>query len=103
MRSIINYPMLDESAAAFSTELDDIIIDSKKLVNAGAGWNYQKFAASFDNPPTVFAQVVNNENCLVFVKDISASGFYYKLKTLSGEEVSDKINFNYQAIDYGGE
>lgn len=104
MRSIINYPLMDDSGGvSFSSELDDIIILSKSYVNAGAGWQYQKYAGVFESTPSLFAQVINTDNHLIFVKDISTSGFYYKIKTLAGEETADPVEFHIQAIDYGGE
>ena len=99
MRSIINYPLMDDSGGvSFSSELDDIIILSKSYVNAGAGWQYQKYAGVFESTPSLFAQVINTDNHLIFVKDISTSGFYYKIKTLAGEETAEPVAFHISAF-----
>lgn len=102
MKGIMTYPQVDNSVPVFSGELDDVLLEAKQVYNAGPGWNYQKFIQAFDYTPTVVAQVVNFEYN-IYIKDVTARGFYYKIKDGSNEVADTKVPFHFQAIEFGGE
>lgn len=107
-------------------ELQDTEMEVGSFVNSGAGWNTFRFREAFEDIPTVTCQAENFDG-VVLVKDISAEGFLYCLRTLqtggyytggsTGTNPShsvatlvngttttaDSIKVNYLAIEYGGE
>lgn len=107
-------------------ELQDTEMEVDTFTNAGAGWNTFKFREAFDATPQVVCQAEDFDG-VVLVKDITAEGFLYCLRTLqtgsyytgaatgtspahnatalvSGTTTTaDSIKVNYLAIEYGGE
>ena len=107
-------------------ELEDTALEVGTITNAGAGWNTFKFREAFDAAPQVVCQAEDFDG-VVLVKDITAEGFLYCLRTLqtgsyytgaatgtspahnattlvSGTTTTaDSIKINYVAIEYGGE
>ena len=96
------------------------------ITNSGAGWNTYHFREAFEGVPNVVCQAEDFDG-VVLVKDITAEGFLYCLRTLqtgsyytgaatgtspahnattlvSGTTTTaDSIKINYVAIEYGGE
>lgn len=107
-------------------ELQDTEMEVGTITNSGAGWNTFKFREAFEGIPQVVCQAENIDG-VVLVKDITAEGFLYCLRTLqtgsyytgsatgtnpshsantlvSGTTTTaDAIKINYVAIEYGGE
>ena len=107
-------------------ELEDTALEVGTITNAGAGWNTFKFREAFDAAPQVVCQAEDFDG-VVLVKDITAEGFLYCLRTLqtgsyytggstgtnpshsantlvSGTTTTaDSIKINYIAVEYGGE
>lgn len=107
-------------------ELQDTEMEVGTITNAGAGWNTFKFREAFEGVPQVTCQAEDFDG-VVLVKDITAEGFLYCLRTLqtgsyytgaatgtspahnattlvSGTTTTaDSIKINYVAIEYGGE
>ena len=107
-------------------ELQDTEMEVGTITNAGAGWNTFKFREAFEGVPQVTCQAEDFDG-VVLVKDITAEGFLYCLRTLqtgsyytgsstgtnpshsvntlvSGTTTTaDSIKINYIAVEYGGE
>lgn len=107
-------------------ELQDTEMEVGTITNAGAGWNTFKFREAFEGVPQVTCQAEDFDG-VVQVKDITAEGFLYCLRTLqtgsyytgssTGTNPShsvntlvsvttttaDSIKINYIAVEYGGE
>ena len=107
-------------------ELQDTEMEVGTITNAGAGWNTYHFREAFEGIPQVVCQAEDFDG-VVLVKDITAEGFLYCLRTLqtgtyyigtktgtnpSHKETTlvngttttaDAIKINYVAIEYGGE
>ncbi len=107
-------------------ELQDTEMEVGTITNAGAGWNTYHFREAFEGTPQVVCQAEDFDG-VVLVKDITAEGFLYCLRTLqtgsyytgaatgtspahnattlvSGTTTTaDSIKINYVAIEYGGE
>ena len=107
-------------------ELDDTALEAGSFVNAGAGWNTFRFREAFEAMPHVICQV-ENLDCTIQIKDITAEGFLYCLHTLStgsyytgastGTQPSHSattlvsgttttataVKIHYIALEYGGE
>lgn len=107
-------------------ELQDTEMEVDTFTNAGAGWNTFKFREAFEGVPQVTCQAENFDG-VVLVKDITAEGFLYCLRTLqtgsyytggstgtnpshsattlvSGTTTTaDAVKINYIAVEYGGE
>ena len=96
------------------------------ITNAGAGWNTYHFREAFEGVPQVTCQAEDFDG-VVLIKDITAEGFLYCLRTLQtgtyyiGTETgtnpshkettlvsgttttADAVKINYIAVEYGGE
>ena len=107
-------------------ELEDTVLEAGSFVNAGAGWNTVRFREAFEGVPHVVCQV-ENLGCTIQIKDITAEGFLYCLRTLStgsyytgastGTQPSHSattlvsgttttataVKIHYIAVEYGGE
>lgn len=107
-------------------ELQDTDMEVGTFTNAGAGWNTFKFREAFEGVPQVTCQAENFDG-VVLIKDITAEGFLYCLRTLqngsyytggstgtnpshsattlvsSTTTTADSIKINYIAVEYGGE
>ena len=107
-------------------ELQDTEMDVGTITNAGAGWNTYHFREAFEGVPQVSCQAEEFDG-VVLVKDITAEGFLYCLRTLqtgsyytgsstgtnpshsvntlvSGTTTTaDAVKINYIAVEYGGE
>ena len=107
-------------------ELQDTEMEVGTITNAGAGWNTYHFREAFEGIPQVACQAEDFDG-VVLVKDITAEGFLYCLRTLqtgsyytgasTGTQPShsattlvngttttaDAIKINYIAVEYGGE
>lgn len=107
-------------------ELQDTEMEVGTITNAGAGWNTYHFREAFEGVPQVSCQAEDFDG-VVLVKDITAEGFLYCLRTLqtgsyytgsstgtnpshsattlvSGTTTTaDSIKINYIAVEYGGE
>ena len=107
-------------------ELEDTVLEAGSFVNAGAGWNTVRFREAFEGVPHVVCQV-ENLDCTIQIKDITAEGFLYCLRTLStgsyytgastGTQPSHSattlvsgttttataVKIHYIAVEYGGE
>ena len=107
-------------------ELQDTEMEVGTITNAGAGWNTYHFREAFEGVPQVTCQAENFDG-VVLIKDITAEGFLYCLRTLqtgsyytggstgtnpshsattlvSGTTTTaDSIKINYIAVEYGGE
>ncbi len=107
-------------------ELQDTEMEVGTITNTGAGWNTYHFREAFEGIPQVVCQAEDFDG-VVLVKDITAEGFLYCLRTLqtgsyytgaatgtspahnattlvSGTTTTaDSIKINYVAIEYGGE
>lgn len=107
-------------------ELQDTEMEVGTITNSGAGWNTYHFREAFEGVPNVVCQAEDFDG-VVLVKDITAEGFLYCLRTLqtgsyytgaaagtspahnattlvSGTTTTaDSIKINYVAIEYGGE
>lgn len=107
-------------------ELQDTEMEVGTFTNSGAGWNTYHFREAFEGVPNVVCQAEDFDG-VVLVKDITAEGFLYCLRTLqtgsyytgaatgtspahnattlvSGTTTTaDSIKINYVAIEYGGE
>lgn len=107
-------------------ELQDTDMEVDTFTNAGAGWNTFKFREAFEGVPQVTCQTEDFDG-VVLVKDITAEGFLYCLRTLQtgtyyiGTETgtnpshkettlvsgttttADAVKINYIAVEYGGE
>lgn len=107
-------------------ELQDTEMEVGTITNAGAGWNTYHFREAFEGVPQVTCQVEDFDG-VVLVKDITAEGFLYCLRTLQtgtyyiGTETgtnpshkettlvsgttttADAVKINYIAVEYGGE
>lgn len=107
-------------------ELEDTALEAGSFVNAGAGWNTVRFREAFEGVPHVVCQV-ENLDCTIQIKDITAEGFLYCLRTLStgsyytgastGTQPSHSattlvsgttttataVKIHYIAVEYGGE
>ena len=107
-------------------ELQDTEMEVGTITNAGAGWNTYHFREAFEGVPQVTCQAEDFDG-VVLVKDITAEGFLYCLRTLqtgsyytgsstgtnpshsvntlvSGTTTTaDSIKINYIAVEYGGE
>ncbi len=107
-------------------ELEDTALEAGSFVNAGAGWNTFRFREAFEAVPHVICQV-ENLDCTIQIKDITAEGFLYCLRILStgsyytgastGTQPSHSattlvsgttttataVKIHYIAVEYGGE
>ena len=107
-------------------ELQDTEMEVGTFTNSGAGWNTFKFREAFKGVPQVTCQAENFDG-VVLIKDITAEGFLYCLRTLqtgsyytggstgtnpshsattlvSGTTTTaDSIKINFIAVEYGGE
>ena len=107
-------------------ELQDTEMEVGTFTNSGAGWNTFKFREAFEGVPQVTCQAENFDG-VVLIKDITAEGFLYCLRTLqtgsyytggstgtnpshsattlvSGTTTTaDSIKINFIAVEYGGE
>ena len=107
-------------------ELQDTEMEVGTITNAGAGWNTYHFREAFEGIPQVVCQAEDFDG-VVLVKDITAEGFLYCLRTLqtgsyytgsatgtnpshsantlvSGTTTTaDAVKINYIAVEYGGE
>ena len=107
-------------------ELQDTEMEVGTFTNAGAGWNTFKFREAFEGVPQVTCQAENFDG-VVLIKDITAEGFLYCLRTLQNGSyytggstgtnpshsattlvsgtttTADSIKINYIAVEYGGE
>ena len=107
-------------------ELQDTDMEVGTFTNAGAGWNTLKFREAFEAAPQVTCQAENFDG-VVLIKDITAEGFLYCLRTLQNGSyytggstgpnpshsattlvsgtttTADSIKINYIAVEYGGE
>ena len=107
-------------------ELEDTALEAGSFVNAGAGWNTVRFREAFEGVPHVVCQV-ESLDCTIQIKDITAEGFLYCLRTLStgsyytgastGTQPSHSattlvsgttttataVKIHYIAVEYGGE
>lgn len=107
-------------------ELQDTEMEVGTITNAGAGWNTYHFREAFEGVPQVTCQAEDFDG-VVLVKDITAEGFLYCLRTLQtgtyyiGTETgtnpshkettlvsgttttADAVKINYIAVEYGGE
>ena len=107
-------------------ELEDTALEVGSFVNAGAGWNTVRFREAFEGVPHVVCQV-ESLDCTIQIKDITAEGFLYCLRTLStgsyytgastGTQPSHSattlvsgttttataVKIHYIAVEYGGE
>ena len=107
-------------------ELQDTEMEVGTITNAGAGWNTFKFREAFEGVPQVTCQAENFDG-VVLVKDITAEGFLYCLRTLQNGSyytggstgtnpshsattlvsgtttTADSIKINFIAVEYGGE
>lgn len=107
-------------------ELQDTEMEVGTITNAGAGWNTYHFREAFEGVPQVTCQVEDFDG-VVLVKDITAEGFLYCLRTLQNGSyytggstgtnpshsattlvsgtttTADSIKINYIAVEYGGE
>ena len=107
-------------------ELQDTEMEVGTITNTGAGWNTYHFREAFEGIPQVVCQAEDFDG-VVLVKDITAEGFLYCLRTLqtgsyytggstgtnpshsantlvSGTTTTaDSIKINYIAVEYGGE
>ena len=107
-------------------ELQDTEMEVDTITNAGAGWNTYHFREAFEGVPQVTCQAEDFDG-VVLVKDITAEGFLYCLRTLQtgtyyiGTETgtnpshkettlvsgttttADAVKINYIAVEYGGE
>ena len=107
-------------------ELQDTEMEVGTITNAGAGWNTFKFREAFEGVPQVTCQAENFDG-VVLVKDITAEGFLYCLRTLQNGSyytggstgtnpshsattlvsgtttTADAVKINYIAVEYGGE
>ena len=107
-------------------ELQDTEMEVGTITNAGAGWNTFKFREAFEGVPQVTCQAENFDG-VVLVKDITAEGFLYCLRTLQNGSyytggstgtnpshsattlvsgtttTADSIKINYIAVEDGGE
>ena len=107
-------------------ELQDTEMEVGTITNAGAGWNTYHFREAFEGVPQVSCQAEDFDG-VVLVKDITAEGFLYCLRTLqtgsyytgsstgtnpshsvntlvSGTTTTaDAVKINYIAVEYGGE
>ena len=62
-------------------ELQDTEMEVGTITNAGAGWNTYHFREAFEGVPQVTCQAEDFDG-VVLVKDITAEGFLYCLRTL---------------------
>ena len=107
-------------------ELQDTEMEVGTFTNSGAGWNTFKFREAFEGVPQVTCQAENFDG-VVLIKDITAEGFLYCLRTLQNGNyytggstgtnpshsattlvsgtttTADSIKINYIAVEYGGE
>lgn len=107
-------------------ELEDTALEVGTFTNAGAGWNTFKFCEAFEGVPNVVCQAENFDG-VVLVKDITAEGFIYCLRTLQTGSyytgastgtnpahnaatlvngtttTATAVKINYIAVEYGGE
>lgn len=107
-------------------ELQDTEMEVGTFTNAGAGWNTLKFREAFEAAPQVTCQAENFDG-VVLIKDITAEGFLYCLRTLQNGSyytggstgtnpshsattlvsgtttTADAVKINYIAVEYGGE
>lgn len=107
-------------------ELQDTEMEVGTITNAGAGWNTYHFREAFEGIPQVVCQAEDFDG-VVLVKDITAEGFLYCLRTLqtgsyyTGDSTgtnpshsaatlvngttttADAVKINYIAVEYGGE
>lgn len=107
-------------------ELQDTEMEVGTITNAGAGWNTYHFREAFEGVPQVTCQAEDFDG-VVLIKDITAEGFLYCLRTLSTGSyytggstgtnpshsaatlvngtttTADSIKINYIAVEYGGE
>ena len=107
-------------------ELQDTEMEVGTITNAGAGWNTYHFREAFEGVPQVTCQAEDFDG-VVLVKDITAEGFLYCLRTLQNGSyytggstgtnpshsattlvsgtttTADSIKINYIAVEYGGE
>lgn len=107
-------------------ELQDTEMEVGTITNSGAGWNTFKFREAFEGVPQVTCQAENFDG-VVLIKDITAEGFLYCLRTLQNGSyytggstgtnpshsattlvsgtttTADSIKINYIAVEYGGE
>lgn len=65
-------------------ELEDTTLEVGFFNNAGAGWNTYNFREEFDAAPQVVLQAENFEG-VALIKDITAKGFLYCLRTTKAE------------------
>ena len=107
-------------------ELQDTEMEVGTITNAGAGRNTYHFREAFEGVPQVTCQAEDFDG-VVLVKDITAEGFLYCLRTLQNGSyytggstgtnpshsattlvsgtttTADSIKINYIAVEYGGE
>ena len=62
-------------------ELQDTEMEVGTITNAGAGWNTYHFREAFEGVPQVTCQAEDFDG-IVLIKDITAEGFFYCLRTL---------------------
>ena len=62
-------------------ELQDTEMEVGTITNSGAGWNTYHFREAFEGVPNVVCQAEDFDG-VVLVKDITAEGFLYCLRTL---------------------
>lgn len=118
--------MLGGESDCGTGELQDTELEVGTFTNSGAGWNTFKFREAFEGVPNVVCQTEDFDGT-VMIKDITAEGFLYCLRTLqtgsyytggsTGTSPShsantlvngttttaDEIKIHYVAIEYGGE
>ena len=75
------------------------------ITNAGAGWNTYHFREAFEGVPQVTCQAEDFDG-VVLVKDITAEGFLYCLRTLQTGSLLHRCCDGYQPVaqrDYTGQ
>lgn len=83
-------------------ELEDTALEVGSFVNTGAGWNTYHFREPFDAPPQVVLQAQDFAG-FAQIKNITAEGFLYCLRTESAATTEDEVVVDYIAIEYGGD
>ena len=126
LEQVAGMTLLGGGAGAGGGELEDTALEAGSFVNAGAGWNTVRFREAFEGVPHVVCQV-ESLDCIIQIKDITAEGFLYCLRTLStgsyytgastGTQPSHSattlvsgttttataVKIHYIAVEYGGE
>lgn len=83
-------------------ELEDFELETGTFINAGAGWNTCKFKRPFASPPQLFSNAIDFEG-IIQIKDVTADGFLYQLRTTAGATSASAIMIQYLAVHFGGE